>query len=369
MRKVIDVAFCVDDAFAIHLAVLIYSIGLFIDDDHSVKCHIIGDVSSENKENLNRLSSPVVSMSFYSDIPSYTHIPISNVYKGRLNAVTYYRFSIPNILYFIDRVIFIDVDMIALDDVSSLWNVDLDGNIVGVVSDHVIGDDAIKQNKLGIKSGKYFNAGLMLMDLVKWRSNHISEKALNLLMENKGFEHNDQDALNIVLENNSFYLDLRWNAQPEHLRAGRVQVPALVHFCGQEKPWHVSSAHPYTMQYLSYREKTPYKDTPLECYLDDDDHELINRLLVALPSGGRVVVWGAGQRGRRVCYYLKYIMNDYELAYIIDKNAQGSYLGVDILNKIVDDEKIDALIIASIAYRDEIIREINAVAINKMNII
>ena len=369
MKKVIDIAFCVDDAFAIHLAVLIYSIGLFIDDDYSIKCHIIGDVNNENQEKLNKLSSPVVSLFFYSDVPSYTHIPISKVYKGRLNSVTYYRFSIPEILYFIDRVIFVDADMIALDDISFLWSVDLKDNIVGVVSDHVVGDDLIKQNKLGIKCGKYFNAGFILMDLVKWRSNHISEKALNLLVENSGFEHNDQDALNIVLENKSLYLDLRWNTQPDHLRAGLVQEPVLVHFCGQEKPWHVSSAHPYTMHYLSYREKTPYKDTPLECYLDDDDHELIKRLLVTLPSGGRVAVWGAGQRGRRVCYYLKYMMKDYQLVYIIDKNAQGSYLGVDITNKITDDIKIDALIIASIPYREEIIREINASSINNMNII
>ncbi len=358
MKIVIDIAFCVDDAFAIHLAVLIYSIGLFIDDDYSIKCHIIGDVNNENQEKLNKLSSPVVSLFFYSDVPSYTHIPISKVYKGRLNSVTYYRFSIPEILYFIDRVIFVDADMIALDDISFLWSVDLKDNIVGVVSDHVVGDDLIKQNKLGIKCGKYFNAGFILMDLVKWRSNHISEKALNLLVENSGFEHNDQDALNIVLENKSLYLDLRWNTQPDHLRAGLVQEPVLVHFCGQEKPWHVSSAHPYTMHYLSYREKTPYKDTPLECYLDDDDHELIKRLLVTLPSGGRVAVWGAGQRGRRLCYEIIKNMSQYSVVNIVDKNIKGDFMGVKISRHLVDKKKVDVIIIASIPYRAEIIDEI-----------
>ena len=369
MNKIIDVAFCVDDAFSPHLAVLIYSMASFVDDGYSIRCHIIGSVNRENQEKLAQLSSPVVSLCFYSDIPSYTHIPISQVYKGRLNSVTYYRFSIPDILCFIDRVLFVDVDMIALEDISPLWNVDLKDKIVGVVSDHVMGYAFDKQRKLGIKSGEYFNAGLMLMDLAKWRTNHISKEALDLLVENSGFEHNDQDALNIVLENKSIFLDLKWNAQPNHLREMRVKDPALVHFCGQEKPWHVSSAHPYTKQYLSYREKTPYKDTQLECYLDDDDHELISRLLLALPSGGRVAVWGAGQRGRRICYYLKHMLKDYQLVYIIDKNVQGGYLGVDILNGISNSQKIDAIIIASIPYREEIIGEINTATTAAMYII
>ena len=358
MNKIIDVAFCVDDAFSPHLAVLIYSMASFIDDGYSIRCHIIGCVNRENQEKLAQLSSPVVSLFFYSDIPSYTHIPISQVYKGRLNSVTYYRFSIPDILCFIDRVLFVDVDMIALEDISSLWNVDLKDKIVGVVSDHVMGLAFDKQRKLGIKSGKYFNAGLMLMDLAKWRTNHISKEALDLLVENSGFEHNDQDALNIVLENKSIFLDLKWNAQPNHLREMQVKDPALVHFCGQEKPWHVSSAHPYTEQYLSYREKTPYKDTPLECYLDDDDHELIKRLLATLPSGGRVAVWGAGQRGRRLCYEIIKNMSQYSVVNIVDKNIKGDFMGVKISRHLVDKKKVDVIIIASIPYRAEIIDEI-----------
>ncbi len=63
------------------------------------------------------------------------------------------------------------------------------------------------------------------------------------------------------------------------------------------------------------------------------------------------------------------MIKNYQLVYIIDKHVQGSYLEVDIKKEIIDDEKIDAIIIASVPYRDEIIKEINAMTTNTFIII
>lgn len=369
MRKTIHVAFCIDNTFAIHLAVLIHSLGQHLDQCFKLECHILGRLNENNKLKLSALISRNIAIQFHDDFPDYKNIPISSLYKNRLNEVTYYRFAIPEVLYNIDKVLFIDADMIAVGDISPLWSIEMGDAVVAVVSDHILGCDKEKQQERGISSGKYFNAGFMMMDLIKWRKNNISMNAMDLLVANNGFEHNDQDALNIVLENKALYLEYKWNAQPDYILKDLNITPVLVHFCGQEKPWHVSSIHPYTIQYLSYKEKTPYKGMPLECYLDNDDHQLLKRLLISLPSGGRVAVWGAGQRGRRVCYYLKYMIKNYQLVYIIDKHVQGSYLDVDIKKEIIDDEEIDAIIIASVPYRDEIIKEINAMTTNTFNII
>ncbi|WP_421200849.1 glycosyltransferase family 8 protein [Aeromonas enteropelogenes] len=358
MRKTIHVAFCIDNTFAIHLAVLIHSLGQYLDQCFKLECHVLGRLNEKNRLKLSALISRNIAIQFHDDFPDYKNIPISSLYNNRLNEVTYYRFAIPEVLYNIDKVLFIDADMIAVGDISPLWSIELGDAIVAVVSDHILGCDKEKQQERGISSGKYFNAGFIFMDLGKWRENHISEKALRLLVENNGFEHNDQDALNIVLENKAFYLDPKWNAQPNHLAQKDMIEPVLVHFCGQEKPWHVYCAHPFKDRYLVSRAETEYACEPLQAYLDQYDMDILARLKVRFPNGARVVVWGAGQRGRRLCYEMVNNMSDFSIDYIVDKNVNGEFMGIEINRHLIKMENIDAVIIASIPYRTEIIDEI-----------
>ncbi|MCH7346695.1 glycosyltransferase family 8 protein [Aeromonas sp. MR7] len=358
MRKTIHVAFCIDDAFAIHLAALIYSLGKHLNHDFQLMCHILGRLNEQNIFKLSALVSKNTNIQFYDKFPDYKNIPISDLYNNRLNEVTYYRFAIPEALHNIEKVLFIDADMIAVGNISSLWSIDMGDAVVAVVLDHILGFDKDKQQERGISIGRYFNAGFMLMDLVKWRANNISQKALDLLIENNGFEHNDQDALNIVLENRTFYLDCKWNAQPNHINRVDSLEPVLVHFCGQEKPWHISSIHPYTEHYRICRAKTLYSNEALECFLDNDDYRLLSQLLAIFPMGGKLAIWGCGQRGRRLCHYLQSNHPDYILVYFIDKNIHGKFLGMKIYNSVQLDEKVDAIIVASIPYRNEIVAEI-----------
>ncbi|MCF5839368.1 glycosyltransferase family 8 protein [Aeromonas veronii] len=358
MKKTIHVAFCIDNAFAIHLAALIHSLGKHLSQNFQLKCHILGRLNEDNIFKLTSLTSQNINVGFYDDFPDYKEIPISSLYNNRLNEVTYYRFAIPEVLHNVEKVVFIDADMIAIGDISTLWSIDMMDAIVAVVSDHILGCDKEKQQVRGISSGRYFNAGFMLMDLRKWRENNISQQALKLLIDNNGFEHNDQDALNIVLQNKVIYLDEKWNVQPNHLAKKDIPEPILVHFCGQEKPWHVYCAHPFKNSYLVSRAETEYACEPLQTYLDQDDMDILSRLKNKFPDGARIVVWGAGQRGRRLCYEIIRNMDGYLIEYIVDKSVSGEFMGVEINNNLVKVADIDAVIIASIPYRDEIIDEI-----------
>ncbi|MFQ2825034.1 glycosyltransferase family 8 protein [Aeromonas allosaccharophila] len=359
MKKTIHVAFCIDNTFAIHLAALIHSLGKHLSQNFQLKCHILGSLNEDNIFKLSALVSQNINIRFYDDFPDYKEIPISNLYNNRLNEVTYYRFAIPEVLHNVEKVLFIDADMIAMGDISLLWSIDMMDSIVAVVSDHILGCDKEKQQERGISSGRYFNAGFMLMDLGKWRKNNISQQALKLLVDNNGFEHNDQDALNIVLQNKVLYLDEKWNAQPNHLAKNDISEPVLVHFCGQEKPWHVYCAHPFKNSYLVSRAETEYACEPLQTYLDQDDMDILSRIKNKFPDGARIVVWGAGQRGRRLCYEIIINMDGYSIEYIVDKSVSGEFMGVEINNHLVKVAGIDAVIIASIPYRDEIIDEIS----------
>ncbi|EKB26691.1 glycosyltransferase family 8 protein [Aeromonas dhakensis] len=359
MRKIIHSAFCIDDSFAVHLAALIHSLGKHLSHDLQLQCHVLARLSETNKFKLSKLESENLVIKFYDNLPDYKDIPISNLYNNRLNEVTYYRFAIPHILKSIDKVLFIDSDMIALGDISPLWSIDMGDAIVAVVSDHILGCDKKKQLMRGISSGKYFNAGFMLMNLDKWRDKNISEQALRLLIENNGFEHNDQDALNIVLENKTVYIDNKWNAQPNHL-AQNNSLPILVHFCGQEKPWHIYSNHPFKGSYLVSRRETDYANEPLQSYLDDHDIEILSRLRLSFPDGARIGVWGAGQRGRRLCHEILTNMTSYSIECLVDKVVVGDFMGVEIRACLVDISSIDVVIVASLPHREEIIEEIKS---------
>ncbi|MFB2856680.1 glycosyltransferase [Aeromonas allosaccharophila] len=358
MKKTIHVAFCIDNTFSIHLAALIHSLGKHLSQNFQLKCHILGSLNEDNIFKLSALCSQNINIRFYDDFPDYKEIPISNLYSNRLNEVTYYRFAIPEVLHNVEKALFIDADMIAMGDISLLWSIDMMDSIVAVVSDHILGCDKEKQQVRGISSGRYFNAGFMLMDLGKWRKNNISQQALKLLVDNNGFEHNDQDALNIVLQNKVLYLDEKWNAQPNHLSKKDMIIPVLVHFCGQEKPWHVYCAHPFKDNYLVSRAETAYACEPLQTYLDQDDMDILSRLKNKFPFGARIVVWGAGQRGRRLCYEIIRNMGEYSIEYIVDKNVSGEFMGIKINNRLVNVREIDVVVIASIPYRTEIIKEI-----------
>lgn len=58
--------------------------------------------------------------------------------------------------------------MIAQGDISPLWEVNLHGCIAGVVTNQLLGDDKEGQLARGIATGKYFNAGMMVIDVVAW---------------------------------------------------------------------------------------------------------------------------------------------------------------------------------------------------------
>ena len=127
--------------------------------------------------------------------------------------------------------------------------------------------------KMGIESETdlYFNSGLMVMDLEKWREEKITEQVLGFIENNpEKLRFHDQDALNAILHDRWLELDPRWNAQTymmlqevEHPTIqGQLkwdearESPAVIHFCGHAKPWNVDSNHPFKENYFDIREKT-----------------------------------------------------------------------------------------------------------------
>ena len=179
--------------------------------------------------------------------------------RGHFVPMVYARVLAPDILpSSVDRLLYLDADLLVLDDISELWALPLEGAIVAAAQDMAVPRVSSPMGlrrfeQLGIApDAPYFNAGVYLADLAGWREEEITEKTLTYL-ERYHDDVNllDQDALNAVLHGRWRRLDVRWNliaslAGRSHYRPRDIDPleyrralaqPGIVHFAGLLKPW------------------------------------------------------------------------------------------------------------------------------------
>ena len=110
---------------------------------------------------------------------------------------------------------------------------------------------------MGYQTDRYFNAGVLLVNLEKWRAGDMSKKLIEMAsryMDQLIFW--DQDVLNMFFANNWGPLDSKYNAL--NLIWKRKKEPLIIHFAGGSKPWNYLNRHPYKACYFKYLKLTPF---------------------------------------------------------------------------------------------------------------
>lgn len=210
-----------DNHYCVLLAALIKSIEVNYNSERPIDLYIVGDgLTESNKDKLVQ--------SFNSEILTFHWLKMEDVIPKDLTIpfdyssypkTIYVRLFIPYFLpETVSKAIYLDVDMIVQCNISELWSIELHESIVGAVPDPLdtIGNpySGIPNYKeLGLNpSSKYFNTGLLVMNLTEWRNEQITVKVLNCVAENKEYAKlPDQYALNVVLYNRWLELDKTWN--------------------------------------------------------------------------------------------------------------------------------------------------------------
>ena len=83
-----------------------------------------------------------------------------------ISHATYNMILIPNILKDItDKVLYLDADIICLNSIKLLKNFNIDDNIVGVIEEANKYVEKQQIKELGLISNKYFNAGVMYINI------------------------------------------------------------------------------------------------------------------------------------------------------------------------------------------------------------
>jgi len=198
---------------------------------------------------------------------------------GHLGLSTYYRIFIPD--FFAedaDRLVYLDSDTVVCSSLHEIAHTPLDDGVIGAVPS--FSREMNQQRARDLAHGKnagYFNAGVLLIDLAKWRRERVRDQCLAFAEAHpERLQYADQDMLNYVLANKYKPLPLSWNATVEMYREIDPQDldgysmadiktardnPDIVHFNGCFKPWHLSYRHPFKRDYTNLRrhlQKTPY---------------------------------------------------------------------------------------------------------------
>jgi len=160
----------------------------------------------------------------------------------------------------VGRIVYLDGDVLVRRSLRPLFDIDLAGRPLGACLDlnATIAERGLSDcAAFGVpRDAPYFNAGVLVVDTAAWRSERVTERAIEFASEHPAkLQWADQDVINVLLGHRCNRLDAQWNllwggwgrrttrrrvgrALPQAELEGALSNPAIVHFAGSIKPWH-----------------------------------------------------------------------------------------------------------------------------------
>ncbi|GAB2699476.1 glycosyltransferase family 8 protein [Mucilaginibacter koreensis] len=264
--SVISIVIVTDEHYVIMLAALLKS----IEENHitteNIDVYVVEDgVTAKSKQCIaDTITSAQIRVHWINiseALPANVQLPVD---RTSFPMIAYMRLFIP---YFIppavSKVIFLDVDMLVMTDISRLWTIELGQYPVAAVQDPLLMTfsnhwGGVKNYKaLGFTPGTpYFNSGMLVINTKQWEQEQIAQQVIDVVNRNKAYaNYPDQYGLNIVLANRWLKLDNRWN----YFASGLLPDPYIIHFTTR-KPFYKSynKNDAYQQLFYKYLKLTPW---------------------------------------------------------------------------------------------------------------
>ncbi len=190
---------------------------------------------------------------------------------------TLLRLYIPEILPALPKILYLDCDMIVKTDISRLWDVPLDSYSLGVCLE-AARESNVKyyqdvHKPFGIDWRCYFNAGFLMMNLIKLQETHmLPDKVMDLIYHHPDLPYLDQDVLNHLFQQDAYFFNQRYNLpvgkrmtdfplmKSLNIQDGKYE-DCILHFNGRVKPWKAYSGS-VDEEYWKYFAMTPWGNDP-----------------------------------------------------------------------------------------------------------
>lgn len=175
---------------------------------------------------------------------------------ARFSRITYGRLYMAKVLKGItSQFIYVDADAMCVSSLQKLWTLDMKDAAMGAVSEI---PDAVtyRAGYLKLKNGKYFNDGIMLIDVNEWEKQQITEKCFSYQCEpQKRFLGQSQDVLNLVFDGKNYFLPKEYNVYGGGYQATSTSV--FIHWTGRRKPWQMVLTN-FDAQWRHYNALSPW---------------------------------------------------------------------------------------------------------------
>ncbi|MBO4484835.1 MAG: glycosyltransferase family 8 protein [Lachnospiraceae bacterium] len=291
MKQLIPIFFACNDRYVPYLDVAIISLIDHASAENEYRINILKtDITEQNREIIKRHATDNVSIEFY-DVkqmlePVKEKLPDMFYYS----LAAYYRFFIETAFPQYDKAIYLDCDVILLNDIAKLYETDVTGKLLAAAyeqnTDRSPAFTNYVEDIIGIPYKTYFNSGVMVMNLAEFRKNKVQEQFLWMLTEYH-FDSlaPDQEYLNVICHGKVKYLPTGWNKHsfPEPPE-GELN---LCHFALSNKPWHYADIinGEYFWQYAEKSEFYPSLRASLDNYSELDrkrDYETFVSLMKSI---------------------------------------------------------------------------------------
>lgn len=180
----------------------------------------------------------------------------------------------------INSILYLDADVICKGNLKELFQLNLANSFAAVVLDvDNMQQSSATRLKLTDLNGKYFNAGVIYVNLKKWIENDLSKKSLELVRGKTNFgklKYLDQDVLNILFQTQNIYLSRDYNCiytlknelayhDLSKYKNTITDSTILIHYTGVTKPWHTWGInYPASQFFFNSYIHSPWKDQPLK---------------------------------------------------------------------------------------------------------
>lgn len=268
---------CVDDNYVPYCGVMLASVLENNREEHIVVHVLDNALTDRGRESLRG----IVERKYGQQICFY---PLSSDWQDSfpstssyVSLTTYCKLFISAILpASVDKVLYLDCDIIVVGALRDLWNRDLSGKAMAAVKDAHRGlEEDCRRLGIDWQTEGYYNAGVMLLNLDYLRDTHFLERAMDFVASHaSGLIYHDQDVVNGVLHGHILPLPPRYNLHDHLFRrkralsdeeahlADREMQPehrVIIHFSSKRKPWGTRCLHPLRKLYFHYLDMTEWR--------------------------------------------------------------------------------------------------------------
>ena len=259
--KPVHILFCTDAAYLQHTAVAVASL---LANNAARRFTITVSIDGAAPEATTAIRDMVRGFgNACIRFPVFDPARLAGLPAGRHFTTTMYQRLFAPALYpdKVERVLYLDGDLVVCDDISPLWTAPLEDHPLAGVPDPALPDGEV-------------NSGVLILNLAAWRREDATSRLLGYVRNHATtLEYPDQQALNAVFAGRILKLPSRWNfhAGAAELGATRLGIsraefadlrrrPGIVHYTTNRKPWLYRKETPFTGLYYRYLGLTPWQN-------------------------------------------------------------------------------------------------------------